>query len=307
MEKILATFLCTAMLATLGRSQEAKPAALSTFPTDVRVERSVDYLGADRSEKADVYSPLEIPAGKRLPAVVIIHGGGWNDGVRDDRREINIGSTLARHGYIAMSIDYVLSHGKYEVWPTNLYDCKNAVRWLRRNAERLHVNPDRIGVIGGSAGGHLASMVALTGPGDGLEPARPYPGVSDQVSCCVDMYGITDLTIYEPRAAMLGKKLSEAPDLYRAASPMIYVRSNAPPFLILHGTADKTVSPRQSELFAAVLEKAGVEHKLIMIEGAPHSFTLEPPQRDLRPLVLDFFDHNLKESALTAGTLDHTP
>ena len=301
------------LLTGWGHAQEVKPAAAPKFPSDVRVKRNVDYLGADRNEKADVYFPLDIPASKHLPAVVIIHGGGWNDGVRDDRREISIGSTLARNGYIAMSIDYLLSHGKYVVWPTNLYDCKNAVRWLRRNADRLHIDPDRIGVIGGSAGGHLASMVALTGLADGLEPAQPYPSISDRVNCCVDMYGIADLTSYEPHAAMLGKKLSEAPELYRMASPVTYVRSNSPPFLILHGTADKTVSPHQSELFAGVLEKAGVEHKLVMIEGAPHSFTLEPPQQDLRPLVLDFFDRHLKMSTLTAGAasaannLNHTP
>ena len=159
----------------------------------------------------------------------------------------------------------------------------------------------------------MASMVALTGPADGLEPAQPYAGVSDRVNCCVDMYGIADLMSYEPHASMLGKKLSEAPELYRMASPVTYVRSNSPPFLILHGTADKTVSPHQSELFASVLEKTGVEHKLVMIEGAPHSFTLEPPQQDLRPLVLEFFDRHLKTPALSAGAasvtnnLNHTP
>ncbi|MEI9960834.1 MAG: alpha/beta hydrolase [Limisphaerales bacterium] len=148
---------------------------LSAIPADVQVERNVDFLGAGRSEKADLYFPQIIPANTRLPAVVMIHGGGWNDGKRGGQREINIGTTLARNGYIAMSVDYKLSYAKYAVWPTNLYDCKNAVRWLRKNADRLQIDPDRIGVIGGSAGGHLASMIALTGPADGLEPVEPYP------------------------------------------------------------------------------------------------------------------------------------
>jgi acetyl esterase/lipase len=295
--KNLAGFFCALLLTGFSVPVWAHADEASKFPSNVRVEQNVGYLGGDRSEKSDLYLPQEIPKGRRLPAVVIIHGGGWNDGVRNGKREINIGTTLAQNGYIGMSIDYLLSHGKYAVWPTNLYDCKNAVRWLRKNADRLQIDPDHIGVIGGSAGGHLAAMVALTGPGDGLEPSGPYPGISDRVDCCVDMYGIADLTTYEPHASMLGKTLAAAPDLYRAASPVSYIRSNSSPILILHGTADKTVSPNQSKLFAAALAKAGVPHDLVWIEGAPHSFTLEPPQRDLRPLVLDFFNRYLKPSA----------
>jgi acetyl esterase/lipase len=146
-------------------------------------------------------------------------------------------------------------------------------------------------------------MVALTSAVENLEPPEPYPKISDQVDCCVDMYGIADLTTYEAHAAMLGKKLSEAPELYRLASPVTYVRSNSPPFLILHGTADKTVSSHQSELFATALQQAGVEHRLVVIDGAPHSFTLQPPQQDLRPLVVEFFNRHLKGTNLVSHTL----
>lgn len=274
---------------------------LRDIPPGVRLERNVDFLGVERTEKADLYFPRTMPANSRLPAVVMIHGGGWNDGRRDAQREKNIGTTLALSGYVGMSIDYQLSYGKFTTWPQNLYDCKNAVRWLRKNAGRLQIDPERIGVIGGSAGGHLADMVALTGPGDGLEPAEPYPGISDSVVCCVDLYGITDITTYlpsptmkEPYASMLGKKFSEAPQLYRIASPVNYVRTNSPPFLIIHGTADQLVSPQQSKSFDALLQNAGVEHELVLVEGAPHAFTLQPKQRDLRPLVLDFFNRHLK-------------
>jgi acetyl esterase/lipase len=303
MRKISAIFCCALALAGLVRGAETKADLPVKFPEDVQVEQGVVFLGEGRTEKADLYFPSKISPGAQLPAIIVIHGGGWNDGVRNGKREINIGTTLARNGYIAMSIDYLLAHGKYAVWPTNLYDCKNAVRWLRQNAARLKIDPDRIGVMGGSAGGHLASMVALTEVADDLEPTEPYPGISDAVDCCVDMYGIADLTSYEPHAAMLGKKLSEAPELYRLASPVTYVRGNSPPFLILHGTADKTVSPHQSELFAAALQKAGVEHKLVWIDGAPHSFTLQPTQQDLRPLVLEFFDRHLKKTNVSSQVL----
>ena len=289
---------CTfAILATVfglvlgARAQAAK--SVPAFPLDVRVERAVTFLPPERKPKADLYFPLQTPGDKKLPAVVWIHGGGWSTGKRDAAREISIGSTLARNGYVVMSVEYILSDKKQAVWPTNLWDCKNAVRWLRQNAARLGVNPDRVGVMGGSAGGHLAAMVALTTPADGLDPAGPLAQVSCRVSCCVDFYGITDIGTYHD-VTMLGKTFAEAPELYRAASPVTYVRSNSPPVLILHGTADTIVSIHQSELFDRVLTAAGADHHFEAIPGAVHSFDLQPPQHDLRPLVLSFLDKHLK-------------
>ena len=279
------------LLATIGVRAADQPAP--AFPADVRVEPGVDFLPEGRKERADLYFPLEMAKGKRLPAVVIIHGGGWSGGQRDAAREINIGSTLARNGYVGMSIDYKLSYNKQAVWPTNLWDCKTAVRWLRVNAEKLGVDPDRIGVIGGSAGGHLAAMVALTTPADGLDPAAPYGNVSCAVKCGIDMYGPADLPTYHD-VGMLGKTCAEAPELYRQASPVSYARAHSPPLLILHGTADTTVSVKQSELFAAKLKAAGAEHELVIIPDAPHTFHLQPKQRDLRPVVLGFLDRHLQ-------------
>lgn len=264
-----------------------------SFPEDLRVQRDVAFLPEGRKERADLYFPLTLPKDQRLPAVLIIHGGGWSSGQRDAAREINIGSTLARNGYVAMSIDYLLSDRKQAVWPTNLWDCKIAVRWLRSNAAKLGVDPDHIGVIGGSAGGHLAAMVALTTPADGFDPTEPYGSVSCAVQCGVDLYGIADLPTYHD-VGMLGKTLAEAPELYRQASPVTYIRSHSPPMLILHGTADTTVNVKQSELFAAKLKAAGVEHELVIIPDAPHTFHLQPRQRDLRPVALSFLDRHLK-------------
>jgi len=274
--------------------QAAKPQPEPVFPDAVRFERDVPYLDPDRKEKADLYLPKSIPAGERVPAVVIIHGGGWNGGDKAAARELNIGTNLALHGYVGMSINYKLSTDGKVTWPQNLHDCKTAVRWLRNNADRLRVNPDRIGVIGGSAGGHLAAMLAVTNPGDGLDPAEPYGEFSCRVQCAVDLYGPADLLQYHD-VKMLGKTIAEAPELYRAASPTAYADKNDPPILILHGTADTTVALKQSEIFAAALKQAGAEHELVIVEGAPHTFHLQPKQRDLRPLVLGFFDKHLKK------------
>ena len=179
-------------------------------------------------------------------------------------------------------------------WPQNLHDCKTAVRWLRANAERLKLDADHIGVIGGSAGGHLAAMLAVTGPECGLDPAGPYGEQSCRVQCAVDMYGPVDLVSRGKDIAALRKTLAEAPELYRQFSVLTHLDPSDPPFLILHGTADKTVELEQSQIFAAALAKAGDEHHLEIIEGAPHTFHLQPKEKDLRPLVVGFFDRHLK-------------
>lgn len=269
------------------------------FASEVRIERDVAYLGPDRSEKADLYLPTDSQDGTKRPAVVIIHGGGWTSGDKGAAREINIGTTLALHGYVGLSINYVLSTDGKTTWPRNLHDCKSAVRWLRKNAERLNIDPGQIGVIGGSAGGHLAAMVAVTTTKDGLDPKEPYGDLSCRVQCAVDLYGPTDL-LKSHDIAMLGKTRLEAPEVYHAASPTSYLDRNDPPILILHGTADTTVSLSQSESFAETLRKAGVEHELVVIPGAPHTFHLQPKERDLRPIVLGFLDRHLKPEARSA-------
>lgn len=259
---------------------------------DFRVERDISYLGEDRAEKADLYIPLG-DSGLR-PAVVDIHGGGWSGGDKAAAREVNICTNLAANGYVAMSINYLLQQkGGPPAWPQNLHDCKTAVRWLRANAGRLRIDGRRIGVIGGSAGGHLAAMVGVTGRGTNLDPKGPFGDQPCDVQAAVDLYGpITWMATRD--LAMFGKTRAEAPELYRLGSPLGHLDQGDPPVLIIHGTADKTVELEQSRVFAAALEVAGIEHQFIVVEGGPHSFHLQPKQMDLRPAVLGFFDKHLK-------------
>lgn len=261
----------------------------------VKVEKDVDYLGPDHQEKMDLYLPTAAAPERGFPAVLIIHGGGWTGGDKGAAREQNIGTTLAAAGYVGASINYVLaekggSSAKTlgQVWPRNLHECKTAVRFLRKNAAKYHVDPDRIGVIGGSAGGHLAAMVALTSPEDGLDPKEPWGDLSCRVQAAVPMYGVHDLTARAKDAP------ADELELLRKASPVTYASKDDPPTLILHGTKDTTVPIAQSELLAEALKKAGVEHELVVVEGAPHSFHLQPKEQDLRPKVLGFFDRHLK-------------
>ena len=296
MKTLLVTLLAVLTLPVCGAETSRASSPLPVLPPGVRFEPDVAFLGDGRTEKADLYLPAELPKGQRAPAVVIIHGGGWSGGDKRAAREINIGTNLALNGYVGLSINYVLSTGGKGTWPQNLHDCKTAVRWLRKHADRLQINPDRIGVIGGSAGGHLAALLAVTGLDDGLDPAGPYGEFSCRVQCAVDLYGPADL-LERGDTKMLGKTRAEAPELYRAASPTTYADESAPPILILHGTADRTVDLKQSELLAAALKRAGARHEFVIIAGAPHTFHLQPKQRDLRPLVLGFFDAHLKGGA----------
>jgi acetyl esterase/lipase len=261
----------------------------------VDVEKDVPYLGRDRAEKADLYLPERPDDGERAPAVVVIHGGGWRGGDKADAREQGIGQTLAGHGYVVLSINYVLTNDARPVtWPQNLYDCKTAVRWLRMNADRLRVDPDRIGVIGGSAGGHLSAMVAATGPEAALDPPGPYGEFPTRVQAAVILYAPAEM--HHIDRAWLGKTRAEDPKVYRDASPLTHLDPKDPPFLILHGTADAQVDVEQSRILDAALDKAGVEHQLIVIDGAPHTFGLENPYKDMRATVVAFFDRHLKKA-----------
>ncbi len=273
-------------------------------PQEVIIRRDLSYLAADRQEKLDLYHPAERPAGTLSPAVIIIHGGGWTGGDKGAKRELITGTNLARAGYVCASVNYSLSERSR--WPTNLHDCKNAVRWMRANAEELGVDPERIGVIGGSAGGHLALMVAYTAGNPEFSPAGPYPGVSDHVSACVNMYGITNLLTRrhtDDKGAPIGalkdhqlfpEKRGEAPAKWRSASPVSHVRRDSPPTLTLHGTADTVVDRDQAVELDRTLRLAGAESILRMVQGANHAWPLKTQSFDLTGEVVAFFDKHLK-------------
>ncbi len=266
----------------------------------IYIESDIPYLGPDRREKFDLYSPADPNEDKRFPAVVIIHGGGWRGGDKDRDREKNIAINLARSGYVCMSINYLLIEEGKPAWPENLYDCKRAVQFLRKNAERFKVVPDRIGVIGGSAGGHLAAMLALTGPEARLEPPGPYKGLSSRVQAAVPLYGIHNLVTFDkedtPRRCekLLGVSKEEGLGLWALASPVNHVSADDPPFLIIHGTADKIVHHSQSIELHEMLRQGSVSTRLVLLKDAPHTFHLQPPRCDIRPLVVGFFDKHLK-------------
>ncbi len=273
---------------------------LSDAQAAVRIEKDVAYLEPGRAEKADLYLPRSFEPGKKYPGVVIIHGGGWTGGDKGAAREVNIGTTLASYGYVCMSINYALARPGTPTFPQNIQDCKRAVRWLRKNAARFQLDAEHIGAIGGSAGGHLTALLAVSGPEVGIDPkedaeysCRIQAAVPMYPHCAASWEGGVPPKPY-PHLPMFTGSKAQDPALWDSASPIRQLSGDDPPMLILHGTADKTTPIDQSARFHEAAKTIGVQSEFIVIEGAPHSFHLQPKQRDLRPEVVAFFDKYLK-------------
>lgn len=279
-------------------------------PSGVAVRKDIAFLAPDRKERMDLYLPELRPSGVRSPAVVWIHGGGWTGGKKDASREVNVCATLAAVGYVCVSIEYRLGAG---AWPQNLFDCKAAVRYLRDHAKELDINPERIAVAGGSAGGHLALMVGLTSGKPGFEPDNADKLSSGSVRCVIDFYGVTNLSTRqetEPDGTPTGKNKSggairvfgdesNLSEVFKQVSPVTHVTPQSPPVMILHGRADTTVDYAQSTELAAKLKEAGVPHELVLIDGIGHTFDLQKWGKkklpaDVQASVLSFLDKYLK-------------
>lgn len=246
----------------------------------------------------DLYLPADTGDAGGLPAVVHYHGGGWRTGGRSslgptvDALGLSPIEQLVDAGFVVASADYRLSSVAH--FPAQLLDAKAAVRWLRTHAADYNVDADRIYAWGDSAGGHLASLVGLTAGspkhrGDAEEVDGPT-GVGDTVAAVAAWYPPTDLLRMGQQALpdavsrasdpgsreelMVGAVLAAEPEKAAAASPISYVGPGAPPFLLVHGTADRFVPAVQSQSLAAELETAGADVELLLIDDADHMWTL---------------------------------
>ncbi len=251
--------------------------------------------GGTTELRLDLARPLKEGS---FPAIVCIHGGGWVSGDRKQlRKTIEV---LARRGYVAISPDYRLA--PRHRFPAQVEDCKAAIRWLRANAETYHVNTKRIGVVGFSAGGHLACLLGVTSKDDGLEGDGGNAEQSSAVQAVVSFFGPTDLTrdVWDSDVRtknlvpLLGGTPDEKADAYRKASPLIYAGKNAPPFLFIHGTEDRVVPIQQAKDLAEKLRQAGGSARLVAVEGEGHGWRGEKLLRTLAQMM-DFFDETLKK------------
>ena len=272
-------------------------ADLHAAPPDdsaLRIVRDVPYAGTDNPrQRLDLVLPDQPTVDGPLPVVVLIHGGGWRQGSRGGYFLRRAEELAATGRYAAATVGYRLSGEA--VWPAQIHDVKAAVRWLRAHADGYGLDPARIAAGGGSAGGHLAAMLGVTGNPDSERDRAlagdlgPHAGVSSRVHLVLDRYGPTELLSMDappgridldaadsPLFRLIGGPLRENADAARSASPTGYVTADDPPFLIQHGTADTTVPIDQSRRLAAKLRAAGVAVEFVEHPGAGHNLAGVP-------------------------------
>lgn len=270
-------------------------------PDGIIVIRDIAYReGTSRQWKLDLAMKKGKTAAPR-PAIVVIHGGGWIEGDKSSfaSREQGVPGNIvdfAALGFVAMTINYRLAaEARY---PAALEDCKCAVRWLRAHATEYHVDPDRIGAFGNSAGGHLALLLGMTGNDARLEGDGPYRDQSSRVQAVVSDSGPIDL-VEQHKGGVLravcsrfmgGSPVGERAAAYRQASPSEHVTGQVPPLLLIYGVDDAQVPIETADRFVLALGRAGLKdvsyHRLAHVDHCPYSLMRVPL---MRTAVDDFF------------------
>lgn len=242
-----------------GRHKMLGPDDVFQYQDQVEIRANLQYAQAgDYPLLLNLFLPKD-PLSDPVPAVIYIHGGGWE--LKGKDFDTYWCMRYASKGYVTATIEYRTSdEAKF---PAAVTDAKAAVRWMRAHAEEFGVNPEAIAVVGQSAGAHLALMVGYTPENELLAGDLEKQRFNSQVQAVVALYPPTDLTepeLYEKKIVekFLGKTYAEAPELYELASPMSHVTPDDPPTLLFHGTIDGIVPVEQSDKLAKMLEQTGV-------------------------------------------------
>lgn len=256
---------------------------------EIEIKPEIQYAEHDGVRLiGDLYRPRGVSA---APVMVAVHGGGWQQGDRSSYR--HWGPYLARRGIALFSIEYRLSGLRRPSFPQAVHDVRAAVQFVRGEAGGLALDPDRVGLMGDSAGGHLAALVALAGDEPAFAGAYrddPHGGRSTAVKAVVSIYGVYDLTAQwnfdlraRPRDSIvekfIGKSAIDDRRIFFDASPLSYAtaRSNAPGFLLAWGTADDIVEPATQALpFRDALKQAGFYVRTVVLTDAPHFWCSDP-------------------------------
>jgi acetyl esterase/lipase len=281
-------------VAVAEQAVQSTPPQASEGPV---VHRDLPYVtnGHER-QKLDLYLPK---AQGKLPLIIRIHGGAWLAG----SKEMEGPEDFVRNGYAVASINYRLS--QHAIFPAQIQDCKAAVRYLRANAQKYNLDPNRFGVWGPSAGGHLAALLGTTGDVNEFDVGENL-SVSSRVQAVVDYFGPTDFLQMEehrlpdgmhhntpdsPESKLIGGNIQDNPEKAARANPITYVTKDDPPFLIIHGDKDPLVPHHQSELLEAALKKANVPVIFYTVKDGGHGFFKDP---NVPRLTKEFFEKHLK-------------
>ena len=265
----------------------------------VKTDRDIVYSKVGGTElKLDVARPAE--GDGPFPAVLVIHGGAWRGGDKSHMGPLL--TEFANHGYVAVSPQYRFC--PKELFPAQVHDVKAAVRWLKSNAKTYRADPDHIGAIGFSAGGHLALMLGVTGPGDGLEGDAASGAPDTRLKAVVNYFGPTDLgakdipNVSKPLVRdFLGATAEEKPELAAKASPRTYISSDDPPILTFQGTKDPLVPFTQAIELAEEMTAKRVPGRVELMIGAEHGWRggeLEHTKDE----TYRFFDKYLRPAAV---------
>lgn len=292
--RMFAVLVTSTVLVLPALGQQTTPPA--RLPDNVIFGPNIEYANPDGQHlQLDMASP-KTGTGP-FPAIICIHGGGFRAGTRQGYDSLCI--KLAERGYVSVTVSYRLAP-KYP-FPAAVHDVKAAVRWLRANAGKYRIDPDRIGVMGGSAGGHLAQFLSVTAHVPELEGDVGTTGQSSKVACVVNYYGPSDFTrsygksvdAAEVLPLFLGGNLQEARHRHIVASPLYWVTPQAAPTLCIHGTEDKYVAYEQATWLIDRLKAADVDAELLTLQGAGHGFKGADAET-AEKAMFTFFDKHLK-------------
>jgi acetyl esterase/lipase len=282
----------------------AQPAFIKeTFPKGTVFHQNIPYA-ADTLKKhlLDLY----IPAGMKenAPLLVWVHGGAWNhnDKYADMGYMTNLLKAFMEKGYAFASIDY--RHSSQQIFPAQIQDCNRALEFLHNQANKYKFDKDKIVLIGFSAGGHLASLLALSNNQEIPQFYHDQKKPPFKVKAVLDFYGPSQFLMFfematlnspndNPIATLLGNSPIIRPDLSDLASPVTYVDKNDPPFFIVHGEKDQDVPVSQSILLKSYLDVSGVKSQLTIVKDAPHYGPMFDTE-EIRKKLLSFLDEVLK-------------
>ena len=297
---LLITLVACQSISVLRTTATPEPSPTPTFDAAKYGSADIDvtYCSPEgQPQKLDIYYPS---TGGPWPVLIYVHGGSWMEG---DKAEGAGWRYLNDAGYLVVSVNYrMAAEGKF---PVMIEDVKCAVRYLRAHSAEYHLDPDRIGAAGASAGAHLVALLGTTDETAGWDVGE-YTDQSSRVQAVISLSGIYDFMAEVPSGmgtvvfyafgALPGK---ESPEML-AASPVTQIDSNDPPFLILHGTQDGVLPVEQAEIMHARLTEAGVPSTLVIVENGDHSLQAlpgketSPGPEEINQIIFDFLENNLK-------------
>ncbi len=248
------------------------------FPEGTVFHQNIPYAGDTlKKHQLDIYLPAQ--AKGPLALIIWVHGGAWklNDKYADMGYMKNTIRSFLEKGYALASIDY--RYSTTAIFPAQIQDCNQAVEFLYKNAATYNIDKNKLALIGFSAGGHLASLLALSA-NQNIPSFYVKSKPAFRIKAVLDYYGPSDLLLAygernpaasnDPISTLLGASPILRPDISKLASPATYVDKNDPPFFIVHGEKDESVAPAQSYLLKSLLDLSQVKNELTVVKGAPH-------------------------------------